>query len=100
MKDIRIGRISLTARKFDILFASILWVGPLNSWLLLKLTTETKNDVWAIAIIFLTFVLWLLICFRITIYPSLKCDESCYYHCTKGGQQKPECLKIKHEKSE
>ena len=26
-------------------------------------------------------------------YPCDKCDEACYYHCTQGGIQKPECLK-------
>jgi hypothetical protein len=25
-------------------------------------------------------------------YPSPQCDEACYYHCTKGGQQEPECV--------
>jgi len=25
-------------------------------------------------------------------YPSPECDESCFYHCTKGGQQPPECV--------
>ena len=23
--------------------------------------------------------------------PCEQCDESCYYHCTKGGQQLPDC---------
>src|SRR6478736_262452 len=26
-------------------------------------------------------------------YPCDQCDEACYYHCTKGGQQPPECEK-------
>jgi hypothetical protein len=26
-------------------------------------------------------------------YPSIQCDESCYYHCTKGGTQSPDCEK-------
>jgi hypothetical protein len=26
-------------------------------------------------------------------YPNPKCDEACYYHCTKGGTQLPECKK-------
>ena len=25
-------------------------------------------------------------------FPSKDCDESCYYHCTKGGQQPPNCI--------
>ncbi len=25
-------------------------------------------------------------------FPSKDCDEACYYHCTKGGQQPPECV--------
>jgi len=25
-------------------------------------------------------------------YPCPECDEACYYHCTKGGQQPPECV--------
>jgi hypothetical protein len=24
--------------------------------------------------------------------PSPKCDEACYYHCTKNGQQPPDCV--------
>jgi hypothetical protein len=24
-------------------------------------------------------------------YPSIHCDESCYYHCTQGGSQPPDC---------
>lgn len=24
-----------------------------------------------------------------------KCDFACYYHCTKGGQQKPQCIEDK-----
>jgi len=27
-----------------------------------------------------------------TKYPHPICDEACYYHCTKGGQQEPECV--------
>ena len=23
--------------------------------------------------------------------PCEQCDEACYYHCTKGGQQLPDC---------
>jgi hypothetical protein len=26
----------------------------------------------------------------------VECDESCFYHCTKGGQQPPECMKTKN----
>jgi hypothetical protein len=26
-------------------------------------------------------------------YPSIHCDEACYYHCTKGGTQSPDCEK-------
>lgn len=26
-------------------------------------------------------------------YPCPECDEACYYHCTKNGQQKAECIK-------
>ena len=26
-------------------------------------------------------------------FPSEKCDEACFYHCTKNGSQKPECKK-------
>jgi hypothetical protein len=26
-------------------------------------------------------------------YPSIHCDEACYYHCTKGGTQAPDCKK-------
>jgi hypothetical protein len=26
-------------------------------------------------------------------YPSIHCDEACYYHCTKGGTQSPDCKK-------
>ena len=26
-------------------------------------------------------------------YPCDKCDEACFYHCTKNGTQKPECKK-------
>lgn len=29
-----------------------------------------------------------------TKYPSENCDEACFYHCTKGGQQDPECVVI------
>lgn len=25
-------------------------------------------------------------------YPCEQCDEACYYHCTKNGQQEPECV--------
>jgi hypothetical protein len=25
-------------------------------------------------------------------YPNPKCDEACYYHCTQGGKQQPECV--------
>lgn len=25
-------------------------------------------------------------------FPSKNCDEACYYHCTKGGQQPPDCV--------
>jgi hypothetical protein len=28
-------------------------------------------------------------------YPSIQCDEACYYHCTKGGTQSPDCEKEK-----
>jgi len=28
-------------------------------------------------------------------YPSPQCDEACFYHCTKGGQQEPDCIKEK-----
>lgn len=28
-------------------------------------------------------------------YPCEQCDEACYYHCTKGGQQEPECVNNK-----
>lgn len=31
-------------------------------------------------------------------YPCEQCDEACYYHCTKGGQQDPECV-IKQSKT-
>jgi hypothetical protein len=24
-------------------------------------------------------------------YPSIQCDEACFYHCTKGGTQDPDC---------
>ena len=27
-----------------------------------------------------------------TKYPCPECDEACYYHCTKNGQQEPECV--------
>lgn len=26
-------------------------------------------------------------------FPSEKCDEACYYHCTKGERHQPECIK-------
>lgn len=28
-------------------------------------------------------------------YPSPQCDEACFYHCTKGGKQEPDCIKEK-----
>lgn len=31
-----------------------------------------------------------------TKYPSENCDSSCYYHCTKNGQQELECVTIKN----
>lgn len=29
--------------------------------------------------------------------PSERCDEACYYHCTKAGTQKPDCIMTAEE---
>jgi hypothetical protein len=30
--------------------------------------------------------------FQKTKFPHPNCDEACYYHCTKGGNQFPDCV--------
>lgn len=30
-------------------------------------------------------------------YPHHQCDEYCYYHCTKGGTQYPDCINKEKE---
>lgn len=30
-------------------------------------------------------------------YPHKDCDESCYYHCTEGGQHPPNCVTLKNK---